>query len=75
MQPAVGDPALAGELDHRGPFQPPSFCDSAINNMYALHELYSLHISHLTVLMKSYWMTIATIIQNVCQLFHLLSSR
>jgi len=33
VQPAVGDPALAGGLDgvtHRGPFQPPPFCDSVI---------------------------------------------
>ena len=31
LQPAVGDPASAGGLDwvtHRGPFQPPPFCDS-----------------------------------------------
>ena len=31
VQPAVGDPALAGGLDwvtHRGPFQPLPFCDS-----------------------------------------------
>ena len=31
MQPAVGDPALAGRLDWmipRGPFQPLPFCDS-----------------------------------------------
>ena len=31
VQPAVGDPALAGGLDwviHRGPFRPPPFCDS-----------------------------------------------
>jgi len=33
VQPAVGDPALAGGLDqmiHRGPFQPPPCCDSVI---------------------------------------------
>jgi len=31
VQPAVGDPALAGGLDQmipRGPFQPRTFCDS-----------------------------------------------
>jgi len=31
MQPAVGDPASAGGLDwmtHRGPFQPPAFCEA-----------------------------------------------
>jgi len=31
VQPALGDPAWAGGLDqmtHRGPFQPPPFCDS-----------------------------------------------
>jgi len=31
VQPAVGDPALAGALDcvtHRSPFQPRPFCDS-----------------------------------------------
>jgi len=31
LQPALGDPASAGGLDwvtHRGPFQPPPFCDS-----------------------------------------------
>ena len=31
VQPAVGDPALAGGLDwvtHRGPIQPRTFCDS-----------------------------------------------
>ena len=31
VQPAVGDPALAGGVDwmtHRGPFQPLTFCDS-----------------------------------------------
>jgi len=31
VQPALGDPALAGGLDwvtHRGPFQPRPFCDS-----------------------------------------------
>ena len=31
VQPALGDPALAGVLDwvtHRGPFQPQTFCDS-----------------------------------------------
>jgi len=31
VQPALGDPALAGELGwmiHRGPFQPLRFCDS-----------------------------------------------
>ena len=34
VQPAVGDPALAGGLDwvtHRGPFQPPTLCDSVIS--------------------------------------------
>jgi len=33
VQPAVGDPALAGGLDwvtHRGPFQPLPLCDSMI---------------------------------------------
>jgi len=33
VQPAVGDPALAGGLDyvtHRGPFQPLPFCDSVV---------------------------------------------
>ena len=33
VQPAVGDPALAGGLDqmtHTGPFQPRKFCDSVI---------------------------------------------
>ena len=31
VQPAVGDPASAGGLDqmtHRGPFQPPTYCES-----------------------------------------------
>ena len=28
LQPAVGDPAWAGGLDHRGRFQPLPFCDS-----------------------------------------------
>jgi len=34
VQPAVGDPALAGGLDqmtHRGPFQPLPFYDSVIH--------------------------------------------
>ena len=33
VQPAVGDPGLAGQLDQmtpRGPFQPRTFCDSGI---------------------------------------------
>ena len=33
VQPALGDPAWAGELDwvtHRGPFQPLPCCDSVI---------------------------------------------
>jgi len=34
VQCALGDPASAGGLDwvtHRGPFQPPPFCDSVIS--------------------------------------------
>ena len=37
LQPAVGDPASAGQLDymtHRGPFQPQAFCDSLINTAF-----------------------------------------
>jgi len=37
VQPAVGDPALAGELDrmtHRGPFQLRPFCDSVCRSHF-----------------------------------------
>ena len=39
VQPAVGDPALAGGLDwmtHRGPFQPRIFCDSVIMGFHSV---------------------------------------
>ena len=57
VQPALGDPALAGGLDwvtHRGPFQPRPFCDSvkwkgycaAIKNLGSIQQkaMVNVHI-------------------------------
>ena len=54
MQPAVGDPALAGELDwmtHRGPFQPLPLCDSlSVLFVSAGQEENKVSVSHYRVL-------------------------